>query len=234
MRAFKSPLLRAAAIGLLTLSTAAGCGTEEEFDLSTLAEVTEDDKADKTGNPLVWVRPSAFKLYCFRNPCADKQVAEVNGGTMRLIYKYDWRSLKLSQTAQEDAEKSAGSMLLYGRYATVKVSGEDMTVLQITRANKAVSTKSADLPSTDLYAVTKKPDPTACTMPPCPVLEATALNPKGTVVPTQWDSLDTSRLGLTRAEESTLLTDLDAGKVYLSASVQKGVARISQAFRSIK
>ena len=227
--------LRVAAMGLFAFTLgAAGCGSEDDFDLNSLPEVTEDEKADTTGSPLTWVRPSAFKLYCFRNPCADKQVVEVNGGQTRLIYKFDWRALKLSTTAQTDAEKAIGSMLVYGRYATVKVSGEDMTVLQISRANKAVSTKTTDQPESDLYASTKKPDPTACKTAPCPVLEASLLNPKGTVAPTTWSTLDTSRLGLTKTDEGSLLSDLDAGKAYVSVTVSKDAARVTQAFRSIK
>lgn len=250
MRVLKSPVVSVAlrsakagaALGLFVLGVAAfgtfgaaGCGTEEEFDLSALPEVTEDDKADKTGSPLVWIRPSAFKLYCFRQPCADKQVVEVNGGATRLIYKYDWRSLKLSAADLDTAERNAGSYLVYGRYATVKVSGEDMTVLQMTRAYKPVSATSTDQPTSDSYLGTKAPDPTSCTTPPCPVLEATLLNPKGTVAPNQWQALDTSRLGLDKTAEGTLLSDLKAGKAYVSVSaVQKDTARVSQAFRSLK
>jgi hypothetical protein len=227
--------LRVAAMGLFAFSLgAAGCGSEDDFDLNSLPEVTEDDKADTTGSPLTWARPSAFKLYCFRNPCADKQVVEVNGGQTRLIYKFDWRSLRLSQAAQAEAEKNIGSMLVYGRFTTVKVSGEDMTVLQITRANKAVSTKTSDQPESDVYASTKKPDPTSCKAPPCPVLEASLLNPKGTVAPTSWSALDTARLGLSKTDEGALLSDLDSGKAYVSVTVSKDAARVTQAFRSIK
>jgi hypothetical protein len=225
-----------AAMGLFVLGvSASGCGTEDDFDLSSLPEVTEDDKADKTGNPLVWIRPSAFKLYCFRQPCADKQVVEVNGGATRLVYKYDWRSLRLTKAEQEDAEKNAGSMLLYGRFTTVKVSGEDMAVLQMTRANKPVSTTSSDQPTNDSYLVTKTPSPASCTTPPCPLLEGTLLNPKGTVAPNLWQGLDTSRLGLNKTDEGALLDDLKAGKAYVSVSgVSKDTARISQAFRPLK
>lgn len=245
MRVLKNPVvsvaLRSAKVGaamglfVLGISTfgAAGCGTEEEFDLSALPEVTEDDKADKTGSPLVWIRPSAFKLYCFRQPCADKQVVEVNGGATRLIYKYDWRSLKLSAADLDAAERNAGTFLVYGRYATVKVSGEDMTVLQMTRAYKPVSTTSTDQPTSDSYLGTKAPDP-SCTAP-CPVLEGTLLNPKGTVAPNAWQALDTARLGLSKTDEGTLLSDLKASKAYVSVSaVNKDTARVSQAFRSIK
>lgn len=247
MRVLKNPVVSvlrsakvAAAMGLFVLGIstfgAAGCGTEEEFDLNSLPEATEDDKADKTGSPLVWIRPSTFKLYCFRQPCADKQVVEVNGGATQIIYKYDWRSLKLSAADLDAAEKNAGSYLVYGRYATVRVSGEDMKVLQITRAHKPVSTTSADQPTSDSYLGTKAPDPTSCTTPAvCPVLEGTRLNGKGAVAPDQWQALDTSRLGLNKTDEGTLLSDLKAGKAYVSVSaVQKDTARVSQAFRSIK
>jgi hypothetical protein len=226
-------LLRTLALGLAFSATISGCGTDvEDTDIDSLPIVTEDDKADTTGSQLVWVRPSSFPVYCFAPPCATKQVAEVNTGEARLIYKYDWRALKLTSTEQVTADANHFNMMLRGRYNTVKVSGQNMTVLQISRANMKVSTTSDDNPEKDGFYLTREAQ---CTKQPCQAVTAELVNKTGS--PEVWPSVDLSRLGLSTTAQASLLAEMQdkTGQVYVSQSTTPaGSKQISQAFRSIK
>ncbi|MBL8634249.1 MAG: hypothetical protein JNM40_13590 [Myxococcales bacterium] len=226
-------LLRTLALGIAFSATISGCGTgAEDTDIDSLPIVTEDDKADTTGSQLVWVRPSSFPVYCFAPPCATKQVAEVNTGEARLIYKYDWRALKLTSTELVTAEANHFNMMLRGRYNTVKVSGQNMTVLQISRASMKVSTTTDDNPEKDGFYLTKE---AVCGKQPCPVVQAELVNK--TAAPELWNTVDLSRLGLSTSAEASLLAEMKdkTGQVYVSQSTTPtGNKQISQAFRSIK
>ncbi|HMY59908.1 MAG TPA: hypothetical protein PKL17_04230 [Pseudomonadota bacterium] len=226
-------LLRTLALGIAFAATVSGCGQgNDDTDIDTLPVVTEDDKADTTGSPLIWVRPSSFPIYCIGYPCATKQVAEVNGGEGRLIFKYDWRALKLTATEQTTAEANHFNMLLRGRYNTVKVSGQPMTVLQISRASVKVSSSSDDNAEKDSFYLTKE---APCSKQPCPAVQAEMINK--TAAPEVWATVDLSRLGLSTTQQQSLLTEMQdkTGQVYVSqATTPTGSKQISQAFRSIK
>jgi hypothetical protein len=226
-------LLRTLALGIAFTATVSGCGeAADDTDIDSLPIVTEDDKADTTGSPLMWVRPSSFPVYCFAYPCATKQVAEVNGGESRLIFKYDWRALKLTATEVTTAEANHFNMMLRGRYNTIKVSGQPMTVLQISRANMKVSLGSDDNPEKDGFYLTKE---APCSKQPCPVVQAQLVNK--TQAAELWNSIDLSRLGLSTTQQQSLTTEMQdkIGQVYVSqATTPTGSKQISQAFRSIK
>lgn len=225
--------LASLALGISLALTSSGCGPDEDFDINSLPEATEDDKADTTGSPLVWVRPSNFPIVCIRPPCATAQVQEVNGGKARLIYKYDWRALKMTAAEVKDAEANASKMLLTGRYASVKVMGESVTVLQLTRANTALSDKSSDASDKDRY-YSVKADTTMCPQQPCPTMIAQQLG-VNTLIADKWYTLDMSRLALVGQQESALMTELKAGKGYVSVVGTDGmVTKIGQVFRSLK
>ncbi len=226
-------LLRTLALGLAFTATVSGCGNGvDDTDIDSLPIVTEDDKADTTGSQLTWVRPSSFPVYCFAYPCATKQVAEVNGGESRLIYKYDWRALKLSSTELATAEANHFNMMLRGRYNTVKVSGQAMTVLQISRASMKVSTGSDDNPEKDGFYLTKE---APCTKQPCALVQAQLVNKSA--APELWNSIDLSRLGLSTSAQQALTSEMQdkTGKVYVSqATTPAGGKQISQAYRDLK
>ncbi len=226
-------LLRTLALGITFAATVSGCGQgADDTDIDSLPIVTEDDKADTTGSTLVWVRPSAFPIYCIGYPCATKQVSEVNGGEGRLIFKYDWRALRLTSTEQTTAEANHFNMMLRGRYNTVKVSGQNMTVLQISRAHTKVSTTSDDNPEKDGFYLTKE---APCSKQPCAVVSAELVNK--TATPELWQTVDLSRLGLGTSQQQSLLAEMQdkTGQVYVSqATTPTGSKQISQAFRSIK
>lgn len=217
----------------LTLSLGAGCGPQDDdFSLDTLPEASEDEKADSSVK-YAWVRPSTFPIVCFRQPCATHQVREVNaGGTTKLIYAFDWRSMKLSAAQIADAEAGIGSLLVYGRYTTVQVKGEAMTVLQITRALAPTSAKSNDNVGSDrYYAVTASN--AVCVADPCPTLSAQALGPAGGSAD-MWNKADLARLQLSATAEATLVSELKAGKANLAVTgISAQVAKVSQAFRPI-
>jgi len=226
-------LLRTLALGIAFTATVSGCGQgEADTDVDSLPIVTEDDKADTTGSALTWVRPSSFPVYCIAYPCATKQVMEVNGGESRLVFKYDWRALRLTSSQQATAEANHFNMLLRGRFSTIKVSGHDMPVLQVSRADMKVSTVSDDNAEKDSFYVTKE---APCGKQPCPVVQAQLLNKQ--VTPETWATVDLSRLNLSTSAQQALITEMQdkTGKVYVSqTSTPTGGKQISQAFRDFK
>ena len=149
-------LLRTLALGLAFSATISGCGTDvEDTDIDSPPIVTEDDKADTTGQPACVGSSQLVPGTALFSAVCDKQAAEVNTGEARLIYGYDWRA-PLTSTEQVTADANHFNMMLRGRYNTVKVSGQNMTVLQISRANMKVSTTSDDNPEKDGFYLTWK------------------------------------------------------------------------------
>lgn len=227
--------LRTLALGIAFSSAVSGCGqVEEDVDWDSLPVATDDEKADSTAGGLTWVRPSAFPIYCIGAPCATKQVFQVNGDDAHLLYKYDWRALKLSAKDQEAADANHFNMLLRGRYATIKVMGRDMEVFQITRANMKVSTVSGDNVERDAYFVTKAP---VCSKQPCAVVQADRLNNKAGLPAEMWPTVDLTRLGLSDTQQRALLAEMQdkTGQVFVSqTTTPTGDKQISQAFRNLK
>lgn len=225
------PLLQIGALSSLLLSA---CGTADDVDLSTLPIASEDDKSDAASrSPLTWTRPSASSVVCVRRPCATHMTFDVNTAASHLVYAYDFRALKLSSSDEMSAQAQAASMLLYGRYTSVKVAGEPMEVYQVTRANLRVSDRS-DQPETDRYYSTKTTT-TSCPQAPCTGLAAQRLNmPTGQ--PEQWSGVDLSGLGLSQRGLQQLQDELASGKAYVSTN---GPAKptnvpIGQAFRPLQ
>lgn len=228
--------LRTLVLGVALAATASGCGQGDEGDVDwdSLPIAQDDEKADSAAGGLVWVRPSAFPIYCIGAPCATKQVFEVNREEARLIYKYDWRSLRLSTKDAEAADANHFNMLLRGRYAQVKVMGRDMEVLQITRANMKVSTVAGDNVEKDTYYVTKEP---VCGKQPCPTVQADLLNNQKGLPPEQWPTVDLSVLGLGDSQQRSLLAEMQSktGQVMVSqTTTPAGTKQVSQAFRNLK
>lgn len=225
------PLLQVGALSSLLLMA---CGTADDFDFSTLPVASEDDKSDAASrSPLTWTRPSAYTVVCVRHPCATHMTFDVNTAASHLVYAYDFRALKLSSGDERNAQAQAASMLLYGRYTSVKVAGEPMEVYQVTRANMRVSDKS-DQPETDRYYSTKAAT-TSCPQAPCNGLSAQRLNmPTGQ--PELWSGVDLSGLGLSQRGLQTLQDELAAGKAYVSTSgpTKPTSVPIGQAFRPLQ
>ena len=227
--------LRFLQLSALSSFLLAACGTQDDFDLSSLPVTSEDDKSDAAAkNPLTWSRPSASMVVCIRHPCATNMVFDVNTAAGHLVYAYDWRSLKLSQGDERNATAHASSMLLRGRYTSVKVAGEDMQVFQVTRANMRVSEALVDSPETDRYYSTKAAT-TGCPQGTCNGLAATRLN-LANPQPEIWTGADLSKLGLTQQAATKLQEELAAGTAFVSTNGQAkdGIVPIGQAFRPLK
>jgi len=214
------------------LLLAGGCGQEEDLDLSTLPLVSEDKTDTVPGlRPLAWTRPSLFDVQCIRAPCSTHMIYDVNTGHSELAYAYDWRALRLSKAQEEQAEKDAGSMLLYGRYATAKAFGESVLVYQVSRANLRVAAQASDSPVSDRYYSTSA---ASCPQTPCTSLRAQLLNQ--TAAPTEWAGVDLRRLELSKAAAAQLENELRAGKAYISvetAPQRLETAQVRQAFRPL-
>jgi len=231
-------LLRAASLSLslvssLSASLLVGCGSDEDLSLDSLPVVTtEDEKSDKAGSPsFYWVRPSATPIYCIKAPCATTEVRQVNTPFAQLIYKFDWRGLKLSSADQMTAESQRSSMLLYGKYTSATAFGEKVTVFQVTRASLQVSDITSDDFKNDSYYSVKALTTPSCTSGTCPTLVATMLG-NGVVGPIQLVGADLSRLSQDPTLQNSLAGELKAGTAYMSVTgIKSLVANVSQVFR---
>lgn len=219
-------------LGLLTstLVLAAGCGQDESLDLSDVPVASEEGKADvyfPGGNLFRWVRPSGARISCVRAPCPNALLNEVNLSSVEMSYAYDWRALKLSASDQANLEANIGKMLLYGKYASARMSGEVVQIYQVTRANPRVSDQSWDSVDTDRYYAVKATNP-SCRQPPCGY-SAVLMNRQQSE---QWTDVELSRLALSQNARQILTGELQKGSAYLSiqsASVMPVVA--TEAFR---
>lgn len=226
--------LRFLQLSALSSFLLAACGSQDEFDLSSLPVTSEDDKSDAASkSPLTWTRPSASSVVCIRHPCATNMLFDVNTAAGHLVYAYDWRALKLTQGDERNAEAQAKNLLLRGRYVSVSVSGEPMEVFQVTRANMRVADLT-DSPETDRYYSTKAAS-TGCPQAPCNGLAATRLN-MPSPQPEIWTGVDLSKLGLSQKGAATLQEELAAGSAYVSTNGQAkdGIVPVGQAFRPLK
>jgi hypothetical protein len=216
-------------MGLLTWAMAAtgGCGQNDAPDFSTLPLANEAEETDPAGaRTFTWVRPAPEQIRCVRAPCPNAFLNDVNLGKTQMSYGYDWRALRLSREEQVALETDAAKLLLYGKYASIQMSGETVQVYQITRANPRVSERSNDRPDFDRY-YTVRADP-ACQQPPCGYT-AVLMNVTQT---TQWSDIDLSRLGLPADAQQVLLNELQQGKAYLSVQDQSDAKVVAtQAFR---
>lgn len=234
MRTTLSSWMTGALTSLLLLSA---CGSNDEFDLTSLPVVSEDDKTDVIlgSSALTWTRPSPSTVMCIRFPCASHMLFDVNTQVSKLVYAYDWRALKLNPNDQQTAETQTANMLLFGRYTPVKVAGEQMQVFQVTRANMRVAMGVSDAPETDRYYSAKAGDP-SCASPPCQNLTAQRLNQPKTQ-PEQWSGVDFSRLSLSQPGTAQLWNELAAGKAYVSVppgNNKETTILIGQAFRPLQ
>lgn len=230
-------LFRAASLSLsLSASLLIGCGDaveEADLDLESLSVVTpEDEKSDNPSAPsFFWVRPTAGTIACFAPPCARAEVRHVNMPEAQLIYKFDWRGLKLTAQQKADAEAQVPNLLIYGKYTAAKAYGKPVTVLQVTRANLAASTASSDNVNDSYYSI--KETSTPCMGGTCPTLTATMLG-NGVVGPLQIQSVDLSRLSADPTFQSSLTSEFKAGTAYVSITgIRNSVANVSQAFRPL-
>jgi len=219
-------------VGLLTsaLAFAAGCGQDDALDLSDVPIATEDEKADiffPGGSKYTWVRPSSTQIQCVRAPCPNAILNDVNLGQSQLSYGYDWRALKLSPSDQADLELKLGKTLLFGRYATARMSGESVQIYQVTRANPRVSEQSIDSVETDRYFSLKLTNP-SCQTPPCGYT-ALLMNVQRTE---QWSDINLDRLGLPQNARQQLISELQKGTAYVSTQNPSVMpATVTEAFR---
>ena len=200
-------------MGLLTWAMAAtgGCGQDAALDFSSLPLANEADETDPaSARTFTWVRPEPGQINCVRAPCPNAFLRSVNLGDTQMSYGYDWRALRLTHEEQAALETAAAKLLLYGKYASIKQSGETVQVYQVTRANPRVSEQSNDLPDSDRYYMVRA-DP-ACQQPPCGYT-AVLMNVTQTE---QWSDINLSRLGLPGNAQQVLLNELQQGKAYLS------------------
>lgn len=224
--------------GILSASLlAAGCGAQDDLDLSSLPVVSEDDKADMVAgtSALIWTRPSTSMAQCVRAPCPTHMLADVNSANTRLAYAYDWRALKLSKADQDSAEANAGKMLLYGRYTPAKALGEPVLVYQVSRAHMRVSERSTDHPDTDRYYSTNAAQDN-CPQGQCTALVARPLNQKS-APPENWPGVDFTRLEISANAAAQLQRELSQGKAYVGVVNQVQLfhnAPISQVFRPLQ
>lgn len=212
-----------------------GCSpdADADLDLETLPLYSVDDeKADKAGNStqVVWVRPLPGPVACIIPPCPTAEVRQVNSTNVEPIYRFDWRGLKLSAAQVKDAEAQRDNLLLSGKYTKATAYGQQVTVLQVSRAGVQVSNASSDNFDSDRY-YSVKANSTVCVMEPCPTLTAQPLGQPTTAAVT-WTGVDLKRLQLTQAQATTLASELKTGSVTLSVtSTPRQVAQVSQAFR---
>jgi hypothetical protein len=224
---------RLAALGLvLSLSLfGAGCGNPDEDDLilDDLPLADEDPKADHT-NPLVWIRPSPSQIYCIAAPCPEREAQVVNTQQVKMVYRFDWRALRLSRSAQQKAAAQVGQLLLYGRFLPTTSRGQTVLVYQVVRAYAPVAAQAGDSPRADRYYATSAAN-IACVMAPCPTLAAQKLGAAGGP-PELWDKAELGRLQLSQSAQSALTAELASGKLMVSVSgVKERVATVTQAFR---
>lgn len=226
------PLFALLAVPTLSL---VGCSpdADADLDLETLPLYSVDDeKADKAGNStqVVWVRPLPGPVACIIPPCPTAEVRQVNSTNVEPIYRFDWRGLKLSAAQVKDAEAQRDNMLLSGKYTKATAYGQQVTVLQVSRAGVQVSNSSSDNFDSDRY-YSVKANSTVCVMEPCPTLTAQPLGQPATAAVT-WTGVDLKRLQLTQAQATSLASELKTGSVTLSVtSTPRQVAQVSQAFR---
>jgi hypothetical protein len=212
-----------------------GCSPDADADLdvdSLPLYSVDDEKADKAGNTtqVVWVRPLPGPVACIIPPCPTAEVRQVNSTNVEPIYRFDWRGLKLSAAQVKDAEAQRDNMLLSGKYTKATAYGQQVTVLQVSRAGVQVSNASSDNFDSDRY-YSVKANSTVCVMEPCPTLTAQPLG-QPTSAAVTWTGVDLKRLQLTQAQATALASELKAGTVTLSVtSTPRQVAQVSQAFR---
>lgn len=219
-------------IGLLTFAmvAAGGCGQQSGIDFSQLPlanEAEEGDSSHTGGRIFTWMRPSTDQIRCVRAPCPITFVNDVNLGKSHLLYGYDWRALQLKPEEQEALERDAAKLLLYGKYATAQLSGEEVLVYQVTRANPQVTEESYDRPESDGYYKVKAADPT-CQQGSCGYT-AVLMNRGQTE---QWTSIDLSRLRLPASARQILLGELQQGTASVSVEDANPYhVVVTQAFR---
>jgi hypothetical protein len=212
-----------------------GCSPDADADLdvdSLPLYSVDDEKADKAGNTtqVVWVRPLPGPVACIIPPCPTAEVRQVNSTNVEPIYRFDWRGLKLTAAQVKDAEAQRDNMLLSGKYTKATAYGQQVTVLQVSRAGVQVSNASSDNFDSDRY-YSVKANSTVCVMEPCPTLTAQPLG-QPTSAAVTWTGVDLKRLQLTQAQATALASELKAGTVTLSVtSTPRQVAQVSQAFR---
>jgi hypothetical protein len=228
-------LFRAASLSLTLSLSLIGCGQEEaDLDIESLPVVTADDeKSDNPSAPsFFWSRPSPGTIACIAAPCPRAEVRQVNQPGTELVYKFDWRGLRLTAEQKANAEAQASDLLLYGKYTSATAFGKKVTVLQVTRANLAVSGSTSDNVSADSYYSIKQSE-TPCMGGSCPTLVAVMLG-NGFVGPLQLQSADLSRLSPDPTFQNALTAELKAGTAYASITgIQNSVANVSQAFRPL-
>lgn len=230
---FTYPLTSSHAIRLGFLAAAllgsqACGGREQEFDLTQLAEVTDDSDGSFT-----WTRPSSESLNCIKAPCPSYILNEVNTGDTHFVYMLDWRALRLSEGLQTAAERNTAQLLLYGRYTDVTVLGESAKVFQILSANIRVSQVSEDSPKADRYYRVQTAD-YECQQPPCGGDWKATLLLMGSQ-PELWKNIDLARLELRPEVEKPLIDEMKTGQDFLSVSgVGDQVGHATQVFRPIK
>lgn len=230
-----------ARVGILFAACIAGCGgsgDDVDFNLSQISEVSEEGGDRPGSSALTWTRPSSSQVNCVRAPCPSIMLDDVNSDNKgQLVYMLDWRALKLTESEQSGAASNPSTLLLYGRYTSTTALGEPVRIFQITRANSRVSENSRDNPETDLYysvAATNEP----CPQEPCPAAWRATLLKLG-AQPELWGAINLKPLQLPPAREEALISELKAGKAYLSisrVSDQGGaqVALATQAFRPLQ
>lgn len=226
-----STVVRMFALASLALSPVlAGCG-EGELELDTLPLVTEEDeKADTTaGTTYLFIRPLAGRIACFAPPCATAEARQVNSTKTELVYKFDWRGLKLSEEQVAQMEAQRATMLLSGKYTRSTAFGQPVKVFQVTRAAVPVSASSTDNLDVDAYYQVKA-NATVCVSDPCPSMDAQKLG--STAASTKWTSVDLGQLRVPQTVGAGLVSEIRAGKAFLSVSnVANQVANVTQVFR---
>lgn len=224
------PFFLGASLSAAALLTATGCGQDDSLDLSDVPIASEEEKSDiitPGGRIFTWVRPSNSVIRCIRPPCPTAFLTDVNLQESELSYGYDWRALKLRATDQANLEANASKMLLYGKYATAKMSGESVLIYQVTRANPHVSEQSQDNPDDDRFYTVRATSP-SCSQPPCGYA-AVLMN---RLVSEQWTDLDLSRLGLPQNARQILVGELQKGSAYVSIQSSTAMPVVAtEAFR---
>lgn len=217
-------------MGLLTwaMVTAAGCGQEEGLDFSQLPLASEaEDMKSPSARLFTWTRPGNEQIRCVRAPCPIAFINDVNLGKSQLLYGYDWRALNLSPEEKSAMELDASKLLLYGKYAMARMSGESVLVYQVTRANPRVSEQSHDRPEADSYYMVKAAEP-GCQQARCGY-SAVLMNRQESAY---WGSMDLGRLGLPDNARQILITELQKGSAYVSIeNPEAETVVVTEAFR---
>lgn len=224
-------------LALLTLFAGSlafsACGAEgEDPEIADLPLATGEEKADapSAAGPYLWVRPDGAQIRCIKAPCPERAATPVNGGTASLVYKFDWRSLRLSQASQAQASLKVSSLLLRGRFMPTTAQGQPVVVFQVVRALEPASTASFDSVAQDRYYGAAG---VQCVAPPCTTVQATMVN-DADGRRSLWDRVDLQRLRLSASQQAALTQELQGGKAYVSVrAVANQAADVTQVFRPL-